>query len=259
VTLNAAAVVLESMPAMETRFGGEFELLETVSISIFVAEYLLRLWCCTEYTQFAHPIKGRLKFAVQPFPFIDFVAIVPGLAPGDLFLDLRYIRLFRLFRILRLVKVARYTRTMRTFTNVIEAKGTDLALIFMVLVLILVIASSSMYFVEHPAQPTVFRSIPAAMWWTIQTLTTVGYGDIVPVTPMGKFLGTLIALSGIGFFALPAGIMAEGFAEEIRRRSSPASVACPHCGKDVPTELIRAGGDRRAGGRTQPAGNATAG
>jgi voltage-gated potassium channel len=113
---------------------------------------------------------------------------------------------------------------------VAKSRKSDLGLICLILVLLLVLASSSMYFVEHRKQPHVFSSIPASMWWGIETLTTVGYGDMVPVTPVGKMLGALIAVIGIGFFALPAGILAAAFAEELSR-SHEKTGACPTCGR----------------------------
>jgi len=114
---------------------------------------------------------------------------------------------------------------------------------FIVLIL-LIIASSLMYFVEKDAQPEVFSSIPAAMWWGVATLTTVGYGDVYPVTTIGKLLGAIISLLGIGMFALPAGILASGFAEEIQKRRKGRRV-CPHCGKDIDSiQEVLADGDK---------------
>jgi voltage-gated potassium channel len=112
---------------------------------------------------------------------------------------------------------------------VFREKRTDIALVLVFLALLVVVSSSVMYIVEHPAQPKAFSSIPAAMWWSVMTLTTVGYGDIYPVTPLGKVLAGLIALIGIGFFALPAGILAAAFADDLAQRKAPK--ACPHCGK----------------------------
>jgi voltage-gated potassium channel len=103
-----------------------------------------------------------------------------------------------------------------------------------VLLLLLVLSSSLMYFAEHEAQPELFSSIPATMWWGIETLTTIGYGDIIPVTPLGRVLAGVIAVLGIGMFALPAGILGSAFVEEVqRRRSGSAGRSCPHCGQSI--------------------------
>jgi voltage-gated potassium channel len=231
IVLNLLAVILETVPALAQRFGAAFAVFENVSVGVFSVEYVLRLWSCTSDPRYGGIIAGRVRFALTPLALVDLVAIVPAYLPGDVFVDLRYARVIRLVRLLRVLKMARYSRTLRTFTNVVGAKAPDLGLIAFLLGVFLVVASVSMYFAEHLAQPEVFSSVPAAMWWAVVTLTTVGYGDIFPITPLGKFLGSIIALIGIGFFALPAGILAAGFAEEIHRGRQAKS--CPHCGKEL--------------------------
>jgi voltage-gated potassium channel len=119
------------------------------------------------------------------------------------------------------------------FARVFRSRRDDLLLIAVLLLVLLVLSSSTMYFLENAAQPETFSSIPAAMWWAMATLTTVGYGDVIPATPLGKFVGAFIAVLGIGFFALPAGILAAAFAEELRRQKTSPATACPHCGKPI--------------------------
>jgi voltage-gated potassium channel len=232
IVVNVTAVVLETVPRFQQRFGLAFDVLEAVSVGIFTLEYLLRVWTCTEDARYRGAVGGRVWFVLSPLALIDFAAIVPAYLPGEVFLDLRYARIVRLIRMLRVLKMSRYSTTVRTFVRVADAKRGDLGLIAVFLLVLLVLASSSMYFVEHRAQPTVYSSIPAAMWWSIETLTTVGYGDMVPATPAGKFLGSLIALLGIGFFALPAGVLAAAFAEELTKTRSVKG-ACPHCGQPM--------------------------
>jgi voltage-gated potassium channel len=134
---------------------------------------------------------------------------------------------------LRVLKLGRYSTTLRTFGRVFKAKRIDVALMTLFLAVLVVLASSLMYFIEHGAQPESFSSIPAAMWWSVMTLTTVGYGDIYPVTALGKLLGAVIALIGIGFFALPAGILAAAFADELASQRKSNSSTCPHCHKEL--------------------------
>lgn len=165
---------------------------------------------------------------------IDLMAIVPAYMPGDPFLDFRYARVIRLVRLVRTLKMVRYSRSVQTFSNVFRERRADLTLITLLLVVLLVVSASSMYFAEHTAQPQTFSSIPAAMWWAAVTLTTVGYGDIYPITPLGKFLGAVIALIGIGLFALPAGLLASGFAEELQKVRASSSKRCPHCNGELP-------------------------
>jgi voltage-gated potassium channel len=229
IVVNVLAVILETVRSLKVRYDVVFDAIEAVSIGVFTVEYLLRVWSCTVNPEFRKPVSGRIRFVLSPLALIDLAAIVPAYLPGDVFLDLRYARIVRLIRMLRLLKVSRYSKTVRLFGNVVRSKKADLGLIGLLLVLLLVIASSSMYFIEHSTQPETFSSIPAAMWWAIQTLTTVGYGDILPQTPPGKLVGSLIALIGIGFFALPAGVLSTAFAEELAKMKAPR--ACRHCGQ----------------------------
>jgi voltage-gated potassium channel len=232
IIVNVAAVILETVPEFHSRFDLAFDALEAVSVGIFTLEYALRVWSCVEHPTNRGGFRGRMRFMITPLALVDLAAVVPAYLPGDPFLDLRYARIVRLIRMLRLLKLGRYSRTVRTFARVAKARSADLGLIFVFLILLLVLASSSMFFVEHRAQPDVFTSIPASMWWAIETLTTVGYGDMVPITPMGKLLGALIAVIGIGFFALPTGVLAASFAEELTH-SRLAKATCPHCGEPL--------------------------
>ncbi|MCI0486018.1 MAG: ion transporter, partial [Blastocatellia bacterium] len=192
------------------------------------------LWSCTTDKSFERPIAGRIRFALTPLALIDLVAILPFYLPMIFALDLRFVRILRLFRVLRLFKMARYSESLKTLGNVLKLKKEELVVSLLVLSILLVFASSLIYYAENESQPEVFSSIPAAMWWGIATLTTVGYGDIYPVTPAGKILGAIIAVLGIGMFALPAGVLASGFAEEIQKRRREKNL-CPHCGNDIDT------------------------
>jgi voltage-gated potassium channel len=229
ILANVVAVILESVASIQARFAVLFAQFEALSIAVFSVEYVLRVWTCVERPRYRHPLWGRMRFLVSPMALIDLAAILPAYLPGDPSFDLRFARMIRLVRMLRVLKFARYSRTLQTFGAVFKEKRFDMALVLLFLGLLVVLASSAMYYVEHPAQPQAFSSIPAAMWWSVMTLTTVGYGDIYPITPLGKFLGAIIALIGIGFFALPAGILAAAFAEEVAQERKAR--VCPHCGK----------------------------
>ena len=135
----------------------------------------------------------------------------------------------------RAARLSRYFTGLRTLGGVLQAKRYELFTVMLVLMVLLILASSLMFFAEHDVQPEAFSSIPAAMWWTIVTLTTVGYGDVYPVTSMGRLLAGFIAILGIGFFALPAGILGSGFLEEVQRRQEGPRV-CPHCGLEIVDE-----------------------
>ncbi len=232
IFFNVLAVILETVEDFSSRYQVFFSTFEVFSIGVFTIEYLLRLWTCTIEDGFRSPIKGRIRFALTPLAILDVIAVFPFYLPMIMPLDLRFTRALRLFRLFRLLKMGRYLRSMRVLGNVLKEKKEELFITIFALLILLVIASSIMYFVEHRAQPKAFSSIPAAMWWGVSTLTTVGYGDVYPVTPIGKFFGAVIAVFGIGVFAIPAGILASGFAEEIHKVRAKQKI-CPHCGNAI--------------------------
>jgi voltage-gated potassium channel len=236
IALNVAALVLETVEAVHSRAPRLFAALEAVSVAVFSLEYVLRLWSTTASEEFRHPFFGRLRFALTPLALCDLLSILPFYLPFA-GVDLRFVRAVRLLRFFRLAKLGRYSLALQTFGLVLRRKKEELVTMLLLLLLLLVFSSSAMYFVENPSQPEAFSSIPQAMWWGIATLTTVGYGDIYPVTGLGRVLGSIIAILGIGVFALPAGVLGAAFVEELQRRKRPE--ACPHCGK--PLSGARAG------------------
>jgi voltage-gated potassium channel len=215
IVFNVAALMIGTVESIHARVPGLFLWIEWVSLSIFVIEYLARVWSCVESPHYRHWLWGRLRFALTPYALIDLIAILPGLL---LFVsvDLRSLRLARILRILRLAKLGRYSRSIHIFGVVFKKTWQDLAVVIVGLVLLLCVASSLMYFAENQAQPDKFSSIPATMWWAVATLTTVGYGDIYPVTVTGKVLSGVLAILGIGFVAVPTGILSAAYLDELR-------------------------------------------
>ncbi len=232
ISLNVIAIVLETVESLSSRYALFFRTFDVFSVSIFTIEYLLRLWSCTSSDRFKAPIKGRLRFAVTPLALVDLLAILPFYLPMILPFDLRFIRAVRLFRLSRLFKMGRYSNAFQTFGNVLREKRGELLVTVFVATILLFITASLMYYAENEVQPEAFSSIPAAMWWGVITLTTVGYGDVYPITTMGKMLGMIVAVLGIGMFALPAGILGSGFVEAFQRMQKKQRI-CPHCGKDI--------------------------
>jgi voltage-gated potassium channel len=224
IAINVVAVILETVSSYRQAYGQYFAVFELFSVIIFSIEYTLRLWSITIEKKYAHPLWGRLRFIFTPMAIIDLVAVLPFYMPAST-IDLRFVRSLRL---LRLFKVIRYSEPLLRLGKVFHRQRQILSITITVEIILLVIVSAVMYYAENAAQPEAFSSIPAAMWWGVATLTTVGYGDIYPITALGKFLGTLIAFIGIGLFALPAGIIASGFMEELESEKK-----CPHCGKDL--------------------------
>jgi voltage-gated potassium channel len=217
ITLNVVLVIVETVESIYTRYALFFRLFERVSVYIFTVEYALRLWSCTCEKCYHRPVVGRLKFIFSAAALIDLLAFLPFYLPFTA-VDLRFIRILRLFRFLRIFKLTRYLNATKMISNVFRSKREELVLCLVITFSLIVVASSLMYFAENSAQPDKFSSIPATMWWCVTTLTTVGYGDVYPVTIIGKILTACIAILGIGMFALPAGILASGFSDEFKKR-----------------------------------------
>jgi voltage-gated potassium channel len=233
IFLNVILGILETVESIYKKIPVFFNIFEAFSVTIFTIEYILRLWSCTSQLKYQRPFKGRIKFALSPLAVIDLISILPFYLPMIISFDLRFMRALRLFRIFRIMKIGRYFESIRLIGVVFVKKKEELFITVFMVILLLLVVSSIMYYVETEAQPKAFSNIPTAMWWGVATLTTVGYGDVYPVTPLGKFLGAIISLLGIGMFALPTGILGSGFVEELQERKARLKKACPHCGKDI--------------------------
>lgn len=231
ITLNVVALIVGTVEGIHGISPRAFHFFENASVGVFSVEYVLRVWTCTEDPKYAHPVKGRLRYIFSPLALIDLLAVLPVFLVFFVNLrglDLRFLRLVRLLA--RIVRLSRYFSSLRTLGKVLHTKRGDLTAVVTVLFLLLVMTSSLMFFAEHRAQPEEFASIPMAMWWSIITLTTVGYGDVFPVTGAGRMLAGVIAIVGIGLFALPAGILGSGFMEALDKEERE-QVRCPHCGE----------------------------
>ena len=230
IIVNTVAEILETVKPIYELSPAFFITLEVVSMVIFTVEYLLRMWACTADSRYSHPVYGRLRFAFTPLLLIDLLALLPFYLPFLGLGDLRFLRTLRLLA--WAARLGRYFEGIRTLGKVLQSQAYELLTVVLVLAVMLVLASAVMYYAENAAQPDAFGSIPEAMWWSVITLTTVGYGDVSPVTPLGKVMAGVIAVMGIGMFALPAGILGSGFLAEIQRRNR-AGLVCPHCGEPL--------------------------
>ncbi len=218
ILLNVAAVILETVESVHNDYEIVFEYFEYISVFVFSIEYLGRVWTCTYLEKYKHPVYGRIKFIFSFMAVVDLLAIAPFYLPLFFAIDGRVLRILRLFRIVRIFKMGRYSTAFNMIVTVVTKRKEELLVTLTIVFVMLILASSLMYYVENEAQPEVFRSIPETMWWGVATLTTVGYGDVYPVTGLGKVLGAFIAILGVGIFALPAGIIASGFEAEISKR-----------------------------------------
>lgn len=217
ILLNALAVILESDPAHLSRFDPAFDAFELFSIAVFTVEYLLRIWVAPESPRYhGQPAwRARLRYLVSPVALTDLIAILPAYLALLITIDLRYLRLLRL---LRLLKLTHYFTGLGIFVNVVRSEARTLVSGLLTIAILVVVAASLMWGIEHVAQPDRFGSIGQSLWWAIVTMTTVGYGDVTPVTPLGRFLAGIVMLLGVGFVALPAGILAARFSEELQTR-----------------------------------------
>ena len=217
IIFNIVAVLLETVESIYSRYALEFLIFERFSTVVFLIEYILRIWVCVEEKIKNNKLITRLKYASTWPAIIDLLAVLSGLLPMIFEVDLRILRALRM---LRLLKFSRYFKVMNLLLGVLkEEKQSFLAAMFL-LTIAMLIASTGIYLFEKDAQPDKFSSIPEAMWWAIATLTTIGYGDVTPVTGMGKFFGAIIAIIGIGVVALPSGILASGFTDQLKRRQA---------------------------------------
>jgi voltage-gated potassium channel len=217
IVLNILAVILESVPTLSISHGPVFHLFDLVSVGVFSIEYVLRVWTAVELPdqRFKHPLWGRLRYMTTPLAIVDLLAVLPFFLGYFVEFDLRTLRVLRL---LRIFKLTRYSSAMHMLVAVLRQESRAVGAILFIMVVMMVFMGSLMYLIEHPVQPHVFPDIPTAMWWAIVTLTTLGYGDVTPVTPLGRMLGGVVAVAGVAMVALPSGILASGFSEQLRIR-----------------------------------------
>jgi voltage-gated potassium channel len=217
ISVNVLAVILESVPEYQQAYGMLFEKLELFSIAVFTIEYILRVWATVESDRddYRSPILGRLRYMLTPMALIDLIVIVPAYLTLFVSIDLRFLRVLRL---LRVFKLTRYSSSMSLLMNVLAKEARTIGAALFVLLLLVIMSASFVYIAEHAAQPEAFRSIPSSMWWAVITMTSVGYGDVTPVTAVGKLFAAIISIVSIGMVALPAGLLASGFNDALRQR-----------------------------------------
>lgn len=219
---SVIAVILESIPSIEAKYEHALSLFEVITVSVFSVEYLLRVWSSVERetTIGKSALRSRLRYMASFHAIIDIIAILPfyfltlGLFGN---VDMRFLRAVRLLRVL---KLTRYSAAMNMVFITFRENGRALAAAFLILLTVMLLAASGMYYFERESQPEDFGSIPAAMWWAFATLTTVGYGDVTPITVGGKVFGAMITVVGIGMVALPTSILASGYTQQLNISTS---------------------------------------
>jgi len=217
VLLSVVSVIFESVPEYGDRYSVLFDAIEYVAVAAFTLEYILRVWCAPEHALYAHrsPTAARIAFIKSGWALVDLAAFLPFYFSFYFSSDLR---IFLMLRLLRFFKFARYSPGIRTLLAVIEAERKALLAWLIILFGAVLFYSTAMHLAEHEAQPEKFGTIPDAMWWAIETVTTVGYGEVIPLTLAGKLIASFAMVTGFLLLALPVGILATAFAEEIHRR-----------------------------------------
>jgi hypothetical protein len=216
VIISVLAVVLESIHSVSYLINLEFVILDTVAVGIFTLEYLMRIYACVEEPKYRHAFLGRFKQARNTATFIDLLAILPFFLEVLLgsVLDLRFLRTFRLARLL---KLTRYNDSTKILTTVIAREWPVISASAFIMILMVIMTASLGYVFEHEAQPEKFDNIPNSVYWAVITLASVGYGDISPITPVGRFMTVVMALLGIGIFAIPAALLASAFGDQLHK------------------------------------------
>lgn len=226
-----------------SNFQNTLNFLELLFVVLFTIEYVLRLWTAELMYPQMDPWKARIKYAITPMAIIDLLSILPfylpitGIRVGTL-------KAFRLVRLLRVFKINRYTSALTLIGRVLRTRASQLISSIGVIAVLIFIASMLMFDIEHQAQPEVFNNALSAMWWAMSTITTVGYGDIYPITTLGRVLSALITFLGIGLTAIPTGIISAGFIEQStvlknerekkkEYHNQEGAKYCGHCGQPI--------------------------
>ena len=232
ITLNVVSVFVETFQISE-QLVSILKKFELFSIIVFTIEYLLRVWTAPCMYPDKKPAVARIKFIFSFMALVDLLAILPFYIPFVIKIDLRILRALRLLRLSRLLKLSRYTEAMKNLSEVFKLKAIELLSSIFIVVILMFVSSALMYTIEGKAQPETFNNAFSGLWWAIATFTTVGYGDIYPVTVLGKLLGGLVSLLGIGLVAVPTGIITSGFMEISARKREEIDLE----NKDLDVEL----------------------
>lgn len=243
IALSIISIILESFASIYDKYHPVFQIFEVITVVVFTIEYLLRIWTADLlFPEAKHP---HLKYIFSFMAIIDLLAILPFYLPF-ISADLRFLRmmrLFRLFRLLRVFKLGRYFEALQIIVKVIKTSGPQLVMSVVICFFVMLFSAIIMYTVENPVQPEQFPNVISSLWWAICTLTTVGYGDVYPITHVGRFFASVISLVGIGIIAIPTGIIAAGFNQVISREQHAEKVtetieAKPHLNNMSEDELI---------------------
>ena len=223
IIINTLAIVIFTVKPIKEQYDSLLTPLINICLIIFTVEYLLRIWSCTFARDLKRAIFDRIRYALHIYQIIDFISITPVFFPFFFPRHLTILRTFRIVSIFKLGRYSRYVKSLDQLKRVLFRKREIFGIMVFFLVFVILFSSTLLFLVENPVQPDKFSSIPAAMWWAVMTVTTVGYGDMIPVTPLGKTIASIVTVSGVLVLALPSAILASGFIEE-REKSRAGEV-----------------------------------
>jgi voltage-gated potassium channel len=220
---------LETNPPLFEPYRLQWQIFELVSIIIFTIEYGFRVWSCPVHRniEYQDPIKGRLKFMMSPMALVDLLAFFPYYIPLFLTLNVQVFRVLRLIRIIRILHIGYFTNAIDAIAYALKEKKQELIISLFIGLVFLIFSSTIMYYAEYEVQPEVFSDIPSTMWWGVITLTSVGYGDMVPLTSLGRFTAVATSFVGLGLISLPTGILGSGLMEALNYEK--IGIICPVC------------------------------
>lgn len=251
ILASVTSIILESFQPLHDTYADTFYYFELFTVVIFSTEYILRIWIADLRYPNLKPVAARTKFIFSAMGIVDLLAILPFYLPLFLAIDMRFVRLLRVLRLLRILKLKRHSKALTIVANVLSEKRSELFVTVLVTAILLLLSATVMYNIEHDVQPENFPDIITTLWWAVATLTTVGYGDVYPITGWGRFVGGIIALIGVGLVALPTGIISASFIEALEEDQAAKAAAakekqqaaftetfnyCPHCGKPLREE-----------------------
>ena len=223
ILASVAVAIVQTEPTLSGFWVRTLEAADLVGLALFAIEYVARLWAAANSPVEGSALYRRWRFVRSPAAILDLIVVVSGFAPMIL-PNLAVLRFARLIRIARMGRLGRFSRAIDYLRDAVTSRRAELLLTLMLAIMLLVIGASALYWAEGDVQPDKFGSIPRALWWAVITLTTIGYGDVYPVTPLGKVIASVVAMAGVGLVALPTGILAAGFREAIERDSREREV-----------------------------------
>lgn len=232
ILLNVLAIIFSTVPSLLARVGPAFYWFQWASVIYFTAEYGVRIWACTADDENVRPIMDRVHYMTSFMGIVDLLAIAPFyLALLFRGIDPQVLQALMLFRLFWLLKLGRYSPTVSRMDDIVRSKSHELAAAFSLVGVLIILAAAGMWFFEKDVQPDKFGTIPLSMWWSVVTLTTIGYGDVFPITMGGRIFASFVALAGIGMIALPAGILASAFSAEFTKAEVDQEMGeiCPMC------------------------------